>query len=163
MSFFNKVKRAIREIDNNPELYNAAAHLLDEVKEITKAAQKSALYTKETQGSLRQLQVKLTDALRAFDRSRSIIGFQVFAEACHTAIYDHQPKLMAAPGVWNQLKALFNNFLERYFNVEPCFDPKKSKLALKDDFRQSFDKTKDELSKLITEAENNRSTNCFGC
>lgn len=163
MSFFKKVKQVIREIDDNPELYNAAARLLDEVREITASAKKSALYTKGTQDSLKQLQVKLTDALRAFDSSRSIIGFQVFAEACHTAIYDHQPKLMAAPGLWNQLKALFNNFLERYFNVEPCFDTNKSKLAIKDEFRQSFDKTKDELSMLIEKSENNSSTNCFGC
>lgn len=163
MAFFKSVRQVWRELDDNPDLYNFAARLHDEAKEITGSDKKMSQYSNETQESLKQFQAELTDALGAFNQSRNMAGFVAFSETCHNTIYDYQPALMAAPGVWNQLKALINNFLERFFNIEPCFGTNKSELSLKSEFRNTFNNTKNELSKLIRQADECSSPAYFSC
>jgi tRNA-dihydrouridine synthase len=48
-------------------------------------------------------------------------------EAC-SAIYDHYPTLMAAPGFLNQLLAHINNFIQHYFPNFPIIKEKPSQL-----------------------------------
>ena len=105
----------------------------------------------ELADAIQQLNAKLKDAMTKFDGKiiNNVLEIQYenidvikFATKCRAAIFEHQRVLMTAPGLWNQLKAIMNNFLEKYFSASPVFNTDYGIFALKDSNRQTFNEAK---------------------
>lgn len=164
MAFFKEIAHEIAsEIENRPTIYKAVGSLTIALESIKK---KPAF--KDFVDPMAQLHAKLKNAMSNFNSNTAVntslikyqTHLQTFAEECHSAIYAYQPTLMSAPGLWNQLKARINNFLEHYFALNPVFDTTLSKLGLQGNFSKKFNQVKNELKPQTNDDEPCCITSC---
>lgn len=155
--FFQEI---IMDIDGRTALYKSVKLLSMELKaQLKKQRLSDAVYN-----AIRQLDAKLVDAMYLHDQRTnngqkpSDPAFKQFAISCYNAIYCYQPQLMSAPGLWNQIKAYINNFLEKYGIYKPIFYTEHSELALNDEFRKQFN----DLKRMYLTEDEEEQNCCFG-
>lgn len=135
-------------INEKPESYD----LIDKLRIELNAEAKNKKHSKDIRYALTQLEAKLAEIQEKFnEKIESVTDLQYlmycrnFAADCRSTIISYEPSLMAAPGIWNKLKAYINAIAE-YFGDEPCLDVDKSTLGLKEGFRQQLNNTKSQLT-----------------
>ncbi|KTC78904.1 hypothetical protein Lche_0924 [Legionella cherrii] len=144
-----QVKAGIKKvISSKPDVYKSIVDLRVELK-----AEAKENHSKDIINALLQLNARLDEIQKAFNANTNqpmnIFEYafccREFAEECRTTILSYEPTLMAAPGIWNKLKAYINAIVE-YIGFQPLCEPEKSTLGLKEDFRQQFNDTKSDLT-----------------
>lgn len=171
----NKLKKAVKEGVNEfanelvekPQFYQYVELLVSEIKTVQK--DKDLTREPEVNDALQALKESLKAAIRKFDNeTRAVHGltgsgqmsaakynkaFHEFCEASVNAIHQHQSTLMAAPGIWNKLKAYINNVLEEYLGIKDALEVKESKVATSGEFKDRFDAVKSEGKEKMEEIE----------
>lgn len=164
MGFFDKLTKMAKEgvnelankITEKPQFYQYVDELVSEINAVQK--NKSLALDTETKYALQALKDSLRTAMHTFDtRTQAVHGltgsgvmsavqynkaFHDFCEASVNAIHQHQPTLIAAPGIWNKLKACINNILEESLGIKDALEVKKSEVATTGDFKSRFDNVK---------------------
>lgn len=164
------VNEGVSELVEKPQFYKDVDRLISELDAVVK--DKTLQKDQESAPALeaaRQLKFTLEQAKNKFDVAtkevHGLLGegmnrvaynnaFYDFAKTSVTAIHQHQPTLMAAPGIWNQIKAAINNVLESWFDVKDALETKVSKVGMYGDFKNRFDTVKDEGKEKVEDIEN---------
>jgi hypothetical protein len=145
----NQIKAEVKNlVSDKPKIYDVIRLLRVELR-----AEADEVHSEEILNALRQLDARLDEIQRKFNRQIgkgvNVIEYAIyvreFAHDCRSALYSYEPTLMTAPGFVNKFKAYLNMFMERFLEIEAYFQPEKSTLGLKEDFRKQFNTAKDEL------------------
>lgn len=155
-TFKRTVKQVANDIAEKPKFYQNICDLVDEISAVQK--DRTLALDPETKEVLKDLKASLKASMAKFDKETyAIHGFTgagkmnarqynlAFHDFCKTsvdAIHQHQSTLMAAPGLWNKLKACINNVLEEYLGIKDALEIKDSNVALSGDFKSRFNDAK---------------------
>ena len=174
MGFFTNAKKVAKnavngfasEMAGKPQFYQYVSQL---VNEITAVQQSSSLVLEpEMADALKALKASLKTAMKKFDNETNAVhgfigegmrageynkAFHDFCETSVNAIHQHQSTVMAAPGIWNKLKACINNVLEEYLGIKDALEVKESNVATSGDFKRRFDNVKTEGKDKMEEIE----------
>lgn len=174
MWIFKEVKEKgqelISDILEKPKFYKDVEKLISEIDAVSKNSDlKNDEKSKDAIAAAKELQEKLETAKKAFDKAtkkvHSLTGggmtaiaynneFAAFAKASVDAIHEYQPTIMAAPGVWNQIKAFINNVFEEYLQIKDALGKvEDSKVATTGEFKGRFEEVKTEGKDKMEEIE----------
>lgn len=178
MGLFDKLTKAVKEGLNEfvdkakerPQFYINVELLISQIE--TLQEDKKLKNSPEVQDALQAataLKNTLVKAKDDFDKVAKIHNFfgptsmnaheyhaalHKFCETSVNAIHQHQSTLMAAPGIWNKLKACINNVLEEYLGIKDALEIKENKIATSgSDFKNRFENVKSEGKKDMEEIE----------
>lgn len=174
MSFVETVKNIVKTVANSitekPKFYQNVCDLVSEINDVQK--NKKLALEPETKEALEALAASLKAAMAKFDTETHAVhgltgagkmnagqynkSFHDFCKTSINAIHQHQPTLMAAPGLWNKLKAYINNVLEEYLDIKDALEIKDSNVALSGLFKSSFNNVKFEGKEKMELIENER-------
>lgn len=160
------IKAANNALDQKPPVYSAVDQLITQIDLLLKDKKLSKTETeKDALAELKALKSDLKDAKIKFDEETKDFykngispfvykqAIEDFSQRCNDAIHDHQPKIMAAPGIWNKLKAYINNFMEKHFDVKNYFEVKGTEVSHSKDFKSKFEQVKEETRENTNESD----------
>lgn len=110
------------ELRDESEVHKAASQLHLRVEQVlnTNRARLEKPVIEAAEGFLHDLGVILEeDSMLRFPHAP--VNQYLLAEKCTDIIYNYKPSLESAPGIWNQIKAHINNFIEIIFGFRECF------------------------------------------
>ncbi|MFJ1268619.1 hypothetical protein ACD661_08650 [Legionella lytica] len=175
MGFFDKAKKFLKEgvnelasdVTEKPQFYKYVEQLVSEITAVQH--NKKLVLDPETNDALRALKSSLVAAKDKFDKETHAVhgltgsgqmsaikynkAFHDFCETSVNAIYQHQSTIMAAPGIWNKLKACISNVLEEYLGITNALTVKESQVATSGDFKNRFSNVKFEGKEKMEEIE----------
>ncbi|KTD74157.1 hypothetical protein [Legionella tucsonensis] len=172
---FQKAVKGVREfvgevgneVLEKPQFYKDVEKLISELDALSNdRALKKDPDSKDALAAAGQLKFSLEQAKNTFDQDTKAfygkgmhpgdynLALHAFAKASVSAIHEHQTTLMAAPGVWNKLKAAINNVLESWLNIKDALgETKVSKVGMYGEFKNRFEKVKDDGKEKIEDIE----------
>ncbi len=133
------------ELRDESEVHKAASQLHLRIEQVLNAnrARLEKPVIEAAEGFLHDLGVILEeDSMLRFPHAP--VNQYLLAEKCTDIIYNYKPSLESAPGIWNQIKAHINNFIEIIFGLENVL-PTTQTMFAKD---VSFTRCKRNLSRL---------------
>lgn len=174
MGFFTDAKKKAKnfvngvanEVAGKPQFYQYVEELVNEITAVQQSS--SVAFEPEVADALKALKASLKTAIKKFDNETNAVhgligggmhavkynkAFHDFCEASVNAIHQHQSTVMAAPGIWNKLKACINNVLEEYLGIKDALTVKESNVAASGDFKIRLDKVKTEGKEKMEEIE----------
>ncbi|MGL6028293.1 MAG: hypothetical protein ACRC0B_07755 [Legionella sp.] len=123
----NKAQAGINQVEatleDRNEVFRTVMALRDRTQTVLDA-NRSDLYHSGQEKVIKAAESFITDLTALLDSQTKVyqnvaLGHQLLlADNCLDIIFEHQARLEAAPGFWNQLKALFNDCVEYLFNVK---------------------------------------------
>ncbi|MGM9454981.1 hypothetical protein ACTAZI_16785 [Legionella bozemanae] len=167
-----KVKGVIDEAIEKPQICTYVDELINKIDLMAKDKRLSGPENEEALQHAIALGNQLKQARKTFERDtqgyynltsgtdtstvpKLNAAIHAFAKASVDAIHEHQPKIMAAPGVWNQIKAWVNNVLEEYLNIKDALKVKESGVAQSSTFKDKFENVKAEGKQEVEDIEEN--------
>ncbi len=155
------------EIDNESDMHQAVLQLLNNVIETRSVNQgRLPIQVEKAADNFIKALNEILEKDRENQGSRIAISQFALANATIAIIHKYQPKLEAAPGFWNQLKAHINNFIERVTGIKDALKTEKTEFSNNDkfggykqkvrDLKQKLESPDEQLNKSITKGKAKR-------
>lgn len=122
-TFVAGVNQIVAASEDRNDVYRAVMALRDRTQTVLDE-NKSDLYHSGQEKVIKAAESFITDLTKLLDsqtrvyQNAALAHQLLLADDCLDIIFKHQARLEAAPGFWNQLKALVNDCFEYLFNVK---------------------------------------------